>query len=375
MIHRISIEELIQLSRQVPDRPSDPTTDQTLRPADPMAAVPAGPPSARLPVLDVRSPAEFAQGHIPLAASLPLFSNEERALVGTAYKKEGKEKAILLGFDLAGPKWSGFVRQALELAPEKKVALHCWRGGMRSGAMAWALDLYGFDVYLLEGGYKRYRKWVLARFEKEYRLMVIGGKTGSGKTRILQQLSHLGEQVVDLEDIAGHQGSSYGSMNKLVQPSQEQMENILAARLSMLDPRKRTWVEDESSNIGKRMIPRPFWSQIRTATLIHLQVDIDQRINALVKEYGSLDKDFLVECTDRIRKRLGTEHTKNAIAAIREDRMDEFIRLVLVYYDKTYQASLKDRDPARIFPLAIRGADPALDTQKILHAVKMNTHG
>jgi tRNA 2-selenouridine synthase len=371
MIHRISIEELIQLSRHVADRPSDPTTDQSPRPSDLTPALPARPPSARLPVLDVRSPAEFAQGHIPLAGSLPLFSNEERALVGTTYKKEGKEKAILLGFDLAGPKWSGFVRQALELAPEKKVVLHCWRGGMRSGAMAWALDLYGFDVYLLDGGYKRYRKWVLGQFEKEYRLMVIGGKTGSGKTRILQQLDHLGEQVIDLEDIAQHRGSSYGSMNSLIQPSQEQMENILADWLSKLDPQKRTWVEDESSNIGKRMIPRPFWNQIRKAPLVDLLVDFDQRVKALVTEYGSLDKEFLVECTDRIRKRVGTEHTKNAIAAIREDRMDEFIRLVLVYYDKTYLASLKDRDPARILAVAIAGADPLLDAQKILDAQRI----
>ncbi len=106
------------------------------------------------------------------------------------------------------------------------------------------------------------------------------------------------------------------------------------------------------------MIPRPFWSQIRKAPLVDLQVDLDVRVNALVNEYGSLDKDFLVECTDRIRKRLGTEHTKNAIAAIRENRLDEFIRLVLVYYDKTYLATLKDRDPARIFPVSIAGADP-----------------
>ena len=342
MIHRISMEELM---------------------------------AQRFPVLDVRSPAEFAHGHIPLAHSLPLFTNEERALVGTTYKKEGKEAAILLGFDLAGPKWSGFIRQALQLAPEKKLALHCWRGGMRSGAMAWALDLYGFDVYLLEGGYKRYRKWVLGQFEKEYDLMVIGGKTGSGKTRILQQLGHLGEQVVDLEEIAQHQGSSYGSMNKLVQPSQEQLENILADRLSKLDPRKRTWVEDESGNIGKRTIPRPFWNQIRKAVLVDLQVDLDQRVKALVGEYGCLDKDFLVECTLRIRKRLGTEHTKNAIAAILGDRMDEFIRLVLVYYDKTYQASLRDRDPARILTVATGGADPMPDAQTILDAFKMNAHG
>ena len=124
--------------------------------------------TAGLPVLDVRAPAEFAHGHIPGAFSLPLFSDEERARVGMTYKHQGREAAILLGFELTGPKWSGFIRQALELAPQKKVILHCWRGGMRSSAMAWALDMYGFEVYLLQGGYKSYRRWVARRWEKNY---------------------------------------------------------------------------------------------------------------------------------------------------------------------------------------------------------------
>src|SRR5580692_3981511 len=108
------------------------------------------------PIADVRTPAEFAHGHIPGAINLPLFSNEERIRVGTTYAQTGREAAILLGFDLTGAKWSGFIRQALQTAPAKKIAVHCWRGGMRSGAMAWALDLYGFEVYLAEGGYRSY---------------------------------------------------------------------------------------------------------------------------------------------------------------------------------------------------------------------------
>src|ERR1700754_3081656 len=123
-----------------------------------------------VPVADVRTPAEFEKGHIPGASNLPLFSNEQRVLVGTTYKQESREAAILLGFDLAGPKWSGFIREALVIAPEKRVALHCWRGGMRSGAMAWALDLYGFEGYPIQGGYKKQRNWGHQQFENKYRL-------------------------------------------------------------------------------------------------------------------------------------------------------------------------------------------------------------
>jgi tRNA 2-selenouridine synthase len=324
----------------------------------------------RMPFADVRTPAEFTQGHMPGAFNLPLFSNEERVQVGTTYKQVSREAAILLGFDLAGPKWSGFIRQALETAPQKKIAVHCWRGGMRSGAMAWALDLYGFDVYLLEGGYKSYRRWVLRQFEELYTLCVVGGMTGSGKTRILQQLRLLGEQVVDLEEIAQHQGSSYGTLNRLIQPSQEQFENKLADELRQMDRSRRIWVEDESLTIGKRLIPKPFWKQMQAALLFDLQVPVDQRIRALVLEYGSLDRDFLVECTGRIHKRLGTEQTKYAITAIREGRMDEFIRLVLVYYDKTYRAGLNVRDVGRVFCLSIEEADPVLNAAQILDFVR-----
>ena len=319
-----------------------------------------------VPVADVRTPAEFGKGHIPGALNLPLFSNEERVLVGTTYKQESREAAILLGFDLAGPKWSGFIRQSLEMAPQKRIAVHCWRGGMRSGAMAWALDLYGFEVFLVRGGYKSYRKWVLRQFEKNYLLYVLGGLTGSGKTKILHQMRLLGEQVIDLEDIAQHQGSSYGTLNKLIQPSQEQFENNFAGQLHRLDHDKEIWVEDESLNIGKCGIPRSFWDRMQQSSLIDLQVAADHRVGALVKEYGSLDKDFLVECTDRIRKRLGPEQTQQAINAIREDRMDEFIRLVLFYYDKTYRTALKHRSKDRIFPVPLDKADPAGNARLIL---------
>jgi tRNA 2-selenouridine synthase len=172
--------------------------------------------------------------------------------------------------------------------------------------------------------------------------------------------------VIDLEGLAQHQGSTYGSLNRLVQPSQEQFENKLADQLHQLDPTRKIWIEDESVTIGKRLIPKPFWNQMQLARLFDLQVPVEQRIEALVQEYGTLDKEFLVACTDRIRKRLGLEQTKYAIAAIREDRMDDFIRLVLVYYDKAYRIGLNSRNASLIFPVPIKDADPTLNAREIL---------
>jgi tRNA 2-selenouridine synthase len=325
-----------------------------------------------IPVADVRTPAEFAQGHIFGAHNIALFTNEERVQVGTTYKQQGREPAILLGFDLTGSKWSGFIKQALEIAPDKKIGIHCWRGGMRSGAMAWALNLYGFDVYLLEGGYKKYRRWVLDRFEQPYNLLILGGMTGSGKTLILHELSKAGEQVIDLEDLAQHQGSSYGTMNKLVQPSQEQFENELAAQLHQADKERHIWLEDESLTIGKRFIPNGLWAQMRVAPVLSIKLPLESRVEFLVQEYGKLDKEFLIECTQRIWKRLGPEQTKNAIIAIEEDRMADFIKAVLVYYDKTYRTGLSKRSPENIHELDCAGNDPVMNASMIVdHIHKM----
>lgn len=319
-----------------------------------------------LPLIDVRSPGEFAHGHIPGAINIPLFSNEERKQVGTSYKQHGREQAILLGLDLAGPKWSDFIRQCLAVASDKKLVLHCWRGGMRSGAMAWVLDLYGFEVMLVRGGYKQYRRWVHEQFEKKYRLCVLGGMTGSGKTRILKQMVSQGIQIIDLEDLAQHQGSSYGTMNKMHPPTQQQFENNLAQQLKDKELQKDLWVEDECQKIGKMGIPFPFWNRMREAPLIVLNVPLEQRINSLVQEYGPLDKDFLVECTVRIKKRVGPEQTKHAVAAIRENRMADFIRIVLAYYDKTYLRGVNKRKPGQVFPLEITGSDISKDTTQLI---------
>ena len=324
-------------------------------------------------LIDVRTPSEFEHGHIPGACNLPLFSNEERVKVGTTYKQSGREQAILLGFDLTGSKWSGFIKDALIIAPDKKIAVHCWRGGMRSGVMAWALDLYGFEVYLIDGGYKKYRHWVHQQFAKACKLQVLGGMTGSGKTRLLHQLQDMGEQIIDLEDLAQHKGSSYGTMNKLVQPTQEQFENDFARCLNALDRNNPVWVEDESIAIGKRFIPKPFWNQMQTAPMIDIRVSHQQRIAALAAEYGSLPSEFLIESTERIKKRLGPEQTKFAVAAIRENRIEDFIKIVLVYYDKTYCSGLSKRNTSLIFTLELTNKDITGQAQQILDHTHFNS--
>ena len=321
---------------------------------------------SNIPVVDVRTPAEFMQGHISGAHNIPLFSNEERVLVGTTYKQQGREHAILLGFDLTGSKWSGFIKQALEIAPGKKITLHCWRGGMRSGAVAWCLDMYGFEVYLLTGGYKHYRRRVLDTFAEKFNIRILGGLTGSGKTKVLHQLKALGEQVIDLECLAQHQGSVFGSMNNMEQPSQEQFENNLAAELSLLDHQKPVWIEDESITIGRCAVPNALFNQMREAPITVLKISTGARIDALVTEYGVLDKDFLKTCTQKIWKRLGPEQTKNAITAIDEDRMADFIGVVLVYYDKTYRQGLTKRDQAKIVEIAGAGADAGANARLII---------
>lgn len=324
----------------------------------------------RIPLLDVRTPAEYLQGHIPGAANLPLFTNEERVAVGTTYKQQGREAAILLGFDLTGNKWSGFIRQALAISPAKEIALHCWRGGMRSGTMAWALDLYGFDVWLIEGGYKSYRRHANELFAKSYNMVIVGGMTGSGKTATLQSLAAMAQQVVDLEELAQHRGSTFGSLNRLVQPTQEQFENELAAQLRLLDETRPIFIEDESIAIGKRFIPKPFFDRMQQAPLIELQISREQRITNLLAEYGILEPEFLIACTQRIWKRLGPAQTKEAIAAINAGELEKFISIVLVYYDKTYQAGITRRPGEIKIPVTTNLSEPAEQAAKILEATK-----
>lgn len=323
-----------------------------------------------IPIIDVRTPNEFEQGHIPDAFNLPIFSHEERAKVGTTYKHNGREKAILIGFDLVGPKWRGFIEQALKIAPNKEIIVHCWRGGMRSGAMAWALDFYGFKTFILEGGYKAFRNWTLNSFQNPLNLKVIGGMTGSKKTEMLFSLKEKGEQIIDLEGLANHEGSAFGTLGTKIQPTQEQFENNLAIEILQLNAKKNIWIEDESRTIGKRVVPEDLWQQMQTHPLVEIRMDYQRRFDFLLNKYGHLNKEFLKDATQQISKRLGPLLTKNALLALEENQLEEFIKITMDYYDRTYHRCLESKKQERIIPLEINQEPIEECARKILSLIQ-----
>ncbi len=324
----------------------------------------------QMPVIDVRSPGEFAQGHIPGAVNIPLFNNEERARVGTKYKQVSKEAAILLGLDIVGPKMSGFVKQAKKLSPGGEAMVHCWRGGMRSGSFAWLLNTTGLQVATLEKGYKAYRTEVLQSFKKPLQLMVLGGKTGSGKTGLLKEIASFGEQVIDLECLAHHKGSSFGAIGEMPQPTVEQFENNLHAAIQQLDTEKRIWVEDESLSVGTVRLPMPFFEQIRKAPVIFIDVPKETRIRHLVHSYTGYDHHLLEEALIRIKKRMGGLHFQEAMEALAAKDYAKVADLTLIYYDKAYLFGLSKREPNTVHTLTLTGENPAANAQKVIRLAK-----
>ncbi len=307
--------------------------------------------SAYFPILDVRSPGEYNHAHIPGAVSFPLFSDEERAIVGTTYKQQNREDAIKIGLDIFGPKMRKMVEQAEMICNNqseslpKTILIHCWRGGMRSGGVAWLLDLYGFRVYILKDGYKAYRNWVLGHFTRIYSFKILGGNTGSGKTYLLHELEKKGELVIDLEGLANHKGSAFGNIGMPQQPTQEMFENLLAMDLFQKGAQsKDIWIEDESQRLGHVNVPVQLWKFMAICPVYFLEIPFEERLNFIVEEYGKLDKERLVNGVIRIKKRLGGLETKNAINYLIEDNIKESFRILLKYYDKSYTKSLHKKE-------------------------------
>lgn len=297
-----------------------------------------------IPLLDVRSPSEFKQGHMPGALSFPLFNDEERAQIGTLYKQQGKEKAVLEGLRIVGPKLAGFVEAANEISAFKKIKMYCWRGGMRSGSMAWLLRTAGFDVEVLKGGYKTYRQHVQQSFSNAIPFIIISGPTGSGKTEILHELLKLGEQVIDLEQLAKHKGSAFGSLGMSEQPTIEQFENNLHQELNKFDFSRRIWVEDESRKIGKVVLHGGLWENLNNARLVLLNTPLDFRVRRLVKDYGRFKPDELRESLLKIAKRLGGLSLNEALEALDAGDLAKVAEISLNYYDKAYRFSLEKRN-------------------------------
>ena len=288
-------------------------------------------------VLDVRSPGEYAAGHLPGAVSLPLFDDAERAEVGTLYKQTSPDAALLRGLELAGGKMRLLVEQAREAAPEGRVVVQCWRGGQRSASVGWLLEQAGMQVTQLRGGYKAYRAYVHSWLaESRHELRVLSGPTGSGKTHILHTLAELGASVVDLEGLAHHKGSSFGALGEAPQPSSEEFENRLFAALRVLPTDRPVWVEDESRMIGTVCQPEVFYDRLVAAPTVALEQPLEWRVASLVQDYADYPNEGLVAAFTRLRKKLGGQHLQTALEALERNDYATACRVALVYYDKCY---------------------------------------
>jgi tRNA 2-selenouridine synthase len=297
--------------------------------------------SKSTPFIDVRSENEFLCGHIPGACNVPILDNEQRKIVGTLYKQVGREVAILKGLELLGPRMSERLKMGVKISGNSAVMVHCWRGGMRSQFYAFLLQFYGLQPVLLKGGYKSFRKVVHEKFKHTFDLVVLGGKTGSGKTNVLLELAEKGQQVIDLEALANHRGSAFGGLGMTEQPTQEQFENNLYAALAACDSSRKIWVEDESRTIGRIVIPEAFWMQMRTAPVLLLQRDVEERLDQIMQDYSGFRTAELIESLERIGKRLGPQHVKRAVEWMHAGNSREAFSIALHYYDKAYQYNLE----------------------------------
>lgn len=347
----------------------------------------------KYPVIDVRSPAEFRQGHIPGAHNIPLFNNEERAKVGTDYKQIGRQAAIRQGLEIVGPKLSSFISETEKILCSKlpteaytaTVLIHCWRGGMRSANFAWLLNLYGIKTHTLIKGYKAYRNYVLQTFERDMDLIVLGGETGSGKTEILKKISEAGERVICLESLAHHKGSAFGALGEKSQPTQEQFENNLAHELMKPPPLTTSptgngeggrgilepiWIEDESRTIGTCQIPNPLWKKMKQAPIIRVKVPTEKRIERLMNDYGSFSKEQLAACIRKIEKRLGPQNAKLALEELDKGNLCSVAKITLTYYDKAYNHQHEKRNFKDVFFVECETADPELNAKKVMDVAR-----
>ena len=302
------------------------------------------------PLIDLRSPGEYYKGNLPNSINIPLFDNEERSIIGTIYKNYGREKAVIKGLEFIATKIENMLNNLIEVInvykannhknsnlEEPTIKIYCARGGMRSSSISWLLDKHNVKNITLKGGYKTYRKSTLDSFNNDWKLVVIGGKTGTGKTKLLKLLDENNYQTIDLEGLACHRGSTFGGLGMNKQPSNEQFENLIAEELIRFKKNKKIFVEAESANIGKCKIPHEFFVQMKAAERIEIIKSESNRIDELIETYSIFEEKDLINAVLRIKKRLGPQRTKIAIESIINKDWISVCKSVLEYYDKCYE--------------------------------------
>ena len=310
-------------------------------------------------LVDVRTPLEFSESHIPGAINIPLFSNLERADVGTIFKQKNKEAALLQALDYAGPNLSSYLKILNKATRNMEVLLYCWRGGMRSKSMGWLFNLAGYNTFILEGGYRAYKHHLRDILNLEAKLIILGGMTGSGKSEILNDFELSDHQVVDLEGLANHKGSAFGALGQDDQPSNKHFENLIGEKWRSLDLSKPVWLEDESSSIGKVSIPRSVFLKMRTSNLINIEREKQNRINRLVFEYSLFSENELKDSIMKIAKRLGGKDTTLCVEAVDDENYELVVELTLNYYDKAYSRGILKRDQTTVFTVLVSNDNSA----------------
>ena len=318
------------------------------------------------PLIDVRSPEEYYKGHMPNSINIPIFNNEERSFVGKKYKISGRENAVREGFKIIENKIDKLIKKFILIKKEflistidnysndNNIKIYCARGGMRSQSMLWLLEKFNYPCITLNGGYKTYRNWVLNRFKDKQKIIVIGGKTGTRKTKILNKLKSLDYQILDFESLANHRGSSFGGLGMKEQPTNEQYENLIAENLHKMNKDNFIFVEAESPNIGKNRIPNELFKQMNNSKRIEIIRSESIRIKELINTYSKYQKNDLKESVLKISKRLGPQRTKSAIVSIDNEDWENVCKSVLDYYDRCYEHELKDKQDVRILDMKLK---------------------
>ncbi|MCR4440906.1 MAG: tRNA 2-selenouridine(34) synthase MnmH [Peptococcaceae bacterium] len=312
--------------------------------------------------VDLRSPLEFEEAHIPRAVNMPLLNNEERALIGAVYKERSPEEAVDKGFSLIAPRLPALHENIKRLSREKDVVLYCWRGGMRSEALSQVLNILGTKHFRLEGGYKSFRRHVMNYFERDFEkeVVVLDGLTGVGKTELLKKLKDKGLPAVDLEGIAGNRGSVFGHLGLPKQPTQKHFEGLLYWECFKHRQSSKIVVECESRRIGSVLLPTRFFEFMQKGIRVLVYDRMEKRVERLIATYapclGGENEEQLKQAVLRLKKRLGGEKTARILQLLEQRRYDEFVEKLLVdYYDPLYRYPA---GPSKEYETCLSGSEP-----------------
>jgi tRNA 2-selenouridine synthase len=298
-------------------------------------------------LLDARSPAEFAEDHLPGAASAPVLDDAQRAMVGTIYKQQSAFEAKRAGAPLVARNIARLMAERFATKPrEWRPLVYCWRGGGRSGALVHVLRQVGWDAVRLEGGYKAFRRQVVADLDslpQGLRFRVVCGPTGSGKSRLLEALGRTGAQVLDLEALAAHRGSVLGELPGAPQPSQKAFETSLWALLSRFDASRTVYVESESRKVGNLRVPDVLLARMREAECLRLEAAEGRRVRLLMEEYDHFvhQPGALAAKLDCLKSLHGAERIERWKALLERGAWDDLVAGLLEgHYDPAYLRSL-----------------------------------